>query len=230
MEQSLPKAILFDWDNTLVNTWPVITDALNVTRATYGLETWTIEEARVKSARALRESFPEWFGTEWENARDIFYGHFAKVHCEKLQEMPGAGALCASLRRLGIPLFIVSNKKSQYLHDEIKHLGWESFFIKVVGAGEAPKDKPDRAVVDIALLGSEFHADDPAIWLVGDTYPDVLCAQAAGLTPVLMHDSSIAQQFNVKIFFSDCHTMETALNNQLNSIGHRRWPQSVLGT
>jgi phosphoglycolate phosphatase len=27
----LPRAILFDWDNTLVDTWPTILDALNTT-------------------------------------------------------------------------------------------------------------------------------------------------------------------------------------------------------
>ena len=27
----LPRAILFDWDNTLVDSWPTILDALNTT-------------------------------------------------------------------------------------------------------------------------------------------------------------------------------------------------------
>ncbi len=213
---AFPKAVIFDWDNTLVDTWPVITEALNATRAAFGLETWTVDEARVKSARALRESFPEWFGADWEKARDMFYARFAEVHCEKLVAMSGAEELLAFLHEQGVPLFVISNKKSDYLHAEIAHLGWEKFFIRAVGAGEAEKDKPDPAVVELALSGTPFHANDPAIWLVGDTYADVTCAQAAGCTPILLHDSSIAEQYHVKMFFTDCHTMKTTLYNRVH--------------
>ncbi|PPR65951.1 MAG: hypothetical protein CFH03_00782, partial [Alphaproteobacteria bacterium MarineAlpha3_Bin2] len=37
-----PRAILFDWDNTLVDSWPTIIDALNVTLEAYGKTPWTM--------------------------------------------------------------------------------------------------------------------------------------------------------------------------------------------
>jgi phosphoglycolate phosphatase len=33
---ALPKAVIFDWDNTLVDSWPVIHHALNETLEAYG--------------------------------------------------------------------------------------------------------------------------------------------------------------------------------------------------
>ena len=39
-----PAAIVFDWDNTLVDTWPVIHESLMVTLSAMGHEPWTFEE------------------------------------------------------------------------------------------------------------------------------------------------------------------------------------------
>ena len=44
-----PKAIIFDWDNTLVNSWPVIADALN-----YTLETFTYNSPLLCVLRQLK--------------------------------------------------------------------------------------------------------------------------------------------------------------------------------
>jgi len=208
-----PKAILFDWDNTLVDTWPVITEALNATRTAFGLETWTLAEARVKSARALRVSFPEWFGDEWERAKDIYYEHFASIHCQRLAVMAQAEELLAFLHDKDIPLFVVSNKRNIYLQAEMTYLGWDKYFKRAVGSGDSPTDKPAREPVELALSAVGLQADDPSIWFVGDTYADVECALRAGCLPVLVHDSRAAGQFGVKAFFGDCHTMKTALYN-----------------
>ena len=40
-----PRALLFDWDNTLVDNWDVITDAMNAVYDAFGMPRWTIEEA-----------------------------------------------------------------------------------------------------------------------------------------------------------------------------------------
>lgn len=226
---SPPEGILFDWDNTLVDTWPVIAEALNHTRAAFGLETWTVAEARIKSARALRETFPEWFGDRWEEARDMFYERFAAVHCERLVAKEGARDLLRFLHESSVPLFVVSNKKSQYLNEEIDHLGWRAFFTKIVGAGEAKRDKPARESVDWALEGSGLAPDNPRIWLVGDTHADVEGARNAGCTPVLLYDSQIAAQMGVRLFFSDCHTMQTALYNWGEFTATRQKPSLSLG-
>ena len=59
-----PRAILFDWYNTLVYSWPVIHDALNVTLEAFGLEPWNMDKTRVRVRKSLRDSFPELFGDQ----------------------------------------------------------------------------------------------------------------------------------------------------------------------
>ena len=68
----LPQAVLFDWDNTLVDTWPVIHEAMNTTLAAMGHPQWRMEETKDRVRLALREAFPPMFGDRWEDARDIF--------------------------------------------------------------------------------------------------------------------------------------------------------------
>jgi len=41
-----PRALLFDWDNTLVDSWLVIHDALVVTFTAMGHEPWTLAETK----------------------------------------------------------------------------------------------------------------------------------------------------------------------------------------
>jgi len=68
-----PRAILFDWDNTLVDAWGTIQLALNATLTAMGFPAWTMEETRLKVRASLRDSFPRMFGDRWLEARDIFY-------------------------------------------------------------------------------------------------------------------------------------------------------------
>lgn len=211
-----PIAVGFDWDNTLIDNWEAITEALNKVRAMNGLETWTVPEARVKSARALRVSFPEWFGDKWEAIRDIFYTHINAVHIERLRVMPGAAELLAWLQEQGIPMFVVSTKKNKLLQAECSHLGWNSYFSRLIGSLDLPKDKPHRLPVDEALSSINLKADNPAVWYVGDTHADVELALNSGITPVFVGNLQQGERLGVKLNFSDCTNLKTELNKWNN--------------
>ena len=92
-----PKAILFDWDNTLVDTWGVIHDALNTTLETFGKETWTLDETRLRVRKSMRDSFPGLFGERWQDAAEVFYGRYAEIHMIKLDPKPRAAEMLAFL-------------------------------------------------------------------------------------------------------------------------------------
>jgi len=54
---SRPRAILFDWDNTLVDSWSTIHEALNFLMAAMDKPLWTIEETAAAPVRlALEQS------------------------------------------------------------------------------------------------------------------------------------------------------------------------------
>ena len=72
-----PQGIIFDWDNTLVDTWPIIHDALNTTFRAFDKPEWTLTETKARVRHSLRDSFPPIFGDKWEQAGDVFY---APIH------------------------------------------------------------------------------------------------------------------------------------------------------
>jgi phosphoglycolate phosphatase len=182
------RAILFDWDDTLIDNWAAIGDALNAAFRAMGREPWTHGETRRRVRKSLRDSFPEMFGDRWEEARDIFYADFAANHLGTLSERPGASAMLESLRAAGILMAVISNKRGDFLRREAGHLGWRGYFGGLVGAGDAAADKPDAAPVEMALTQIGIEAGRE-VWVVGDTWVDLAAARGAGCVPVLIGPS-----------------------------------------
>ena len=90
-----PQAILFDWDNTLIDSWHAILDAQNHTLEAFGLQPWTLEEARERVRCSMRDTFPALFGARWREAGEVFYRRFTERHMQNLRPLPGAEDLPA---------------------------------------------------------------------------------------------------------------------------------------
>ena len=180
-----PRAIIFDWDNTLVDSWRCIQAAMNVTLAAMGHAEWGLEETKARVALSLRDLFPTLFGERWGEAREVFYRTFAAIHLDYLQPLPGVPAMLEALRRLGVHLAVVSNKNGGFLRQEAQHLGWNSHFDRLVGATDAAADKPSAAPVLLALQAIGVPPGE-TVWLVGDQPVDVECAMNSGCAPVLL--------------------------------------------
>ena len=185
MSPEPPRALLFDWDNTLVDTWGVIHHALTATLKAMGHRPWSLEETRKRVRASARDGFPVLFGDRAEEATAIFYDTFEADHLAKLRARPGAEGMLAELAQAKLVLGVVSNKAGYLLRRESDHLGWTSLFHRLVGANDAPRDKPAVEAVDLALEGSGL-ARGPAVWFVGDTDIDMHCAVRAGCLPVLL--------------------------------------------
>jgi phosphoglycolate phosphatase len=180
-----PRAILFDWDNTLIDSWATIHDALNFVMAAMEKPSWTLAETKQRVRLSLRESFPVHFGERWEEARQIYLDHFRAIHLQRLSALPGRGEMLRGLAEEGIFLGVVSNKTGALLRREAEQIGWSAYFSTVVGAGDAAADKPNPAPVRLALAPSGIAAGQ-AVWFVGDTGIDMECAGNSGCVPVLL--------------------------------------------
>ena len=204
-----PRAILFDWDNTLVDSWSTIHEALNFLMTAMDKPLWTIEETRERVRLSLRDAFPAIFGESWEKARDIYLDRFRAIHLEKLTALPDRIELLEWLFGKGIFLGVVSNKTGSVLRRETDHIGWSALFGSVVGAGDAPLDKPDAAPVRLALEPSGINPGE-TVWLVGDTGIDMECAHNSGCVPVLLGRGISEQELGgcpPRFVFSDCRTL-----------------------
>jgi phosphoglycolate phosphatase len=182
-----PRAILFDWDNTLVNTWPLIHAALNMTMRHMKHEEWSYEKVTNEVKQSMRDSFPGLFGDRWKEAADFYQASYRAIHLEQLQPLPDVLEMLAAIDRRSVFVGVVSNKQGPTLRKEIEALGWEHYFDVAVGASDAARDKPHADPVLLALkdTGIEPAAD---VWFIGDTGVDLAVAQTTCCTPILYGD------------------------------------------
>ena len=180
-----PKAILFDWDNTLVDTWPTIHRSLNVTLRYMQHPEWSLEKVKTNVKKSMRDSFPEMFGDRWEDAAKHYQQSYRAIHLDDLQPLPDAEDM---LRAIPENIFtaVVSNKRGPTLREELTHMGWDEFFDIAIGSDDAVRDKPHPDPAHLAL--ESFGPCGPEVWFIGDTIIDLECAEASGATPILYGD------------------------------------------
>ncbi len=184
-----PQAILFDWDNTLVDTWPTIYQALHDTFVDFEMTPWTFEEVKLKVARSMRESFPELFGERWEEAGKLYQAHYKSYNLDKLEALAGAEETLKWLRDAGMPIGLVSNKRGTTLREEVAHIGWGDYFDTQIGAGDAEADKPSPAPIHKALIEMDFEESTP-IWYIGDSGVDLEVSANTGALPIFFGDKA----------------------------------------
>ena len=189
-----PRAILFDWDNTLVDSWATIHEALNFLMRAMEKPEWSFAETRERVRLSLRDAFPLHFGERWEEARDIYLDRFRSIHLDRLSALPGRERMLRALVGEGIYLGVVSNKTGELLRREVAGLGWTGFFGSIIGAGDAPADKPAGEPVHLALRPSGIPAGDE-VWFVGDTAIDMECARNSGCIAVLLGEVAAPEEF-----------------------------------
>lgn len=192
---TLPKAILFDWDNTLVDSFPLLMAAHNHTRVAMGLAPWTENEARLNIRLAAQDIFPKLYGENWQQAKKILYDYVGARHMQEMVVLEGAAPLLHFLHQNSVQAGVVSNKTKQLLVKEITHLGWDDLLPVAVGAGDTPHGKPDPA--GIRLAASKMGFDETQmnlIWYVGDTETDMMAANAAGCIPVYVCNHRMCEE------------------------------------
>ena len=79
---NVPTAIIFDWDDTLVDNWESINSALNTTLNAMGKKSFSLSKTRNRVRKSMRESFPILFGKRWKEASDLFLNEIKILHCK----------------------------------------------------------------------------------------------------------------------------------------------------
>lgn len=189
-----PKAIIFDWDNTLVDTWPLIQTSIDATMVQMGKEPWGLKKVMDNIHKSMRESFPVIFGDDWEKAGKIYTSTYRSINLNKLNFLPNALQLINTIEEKGILQFIISNKMGPTLRKEAESLGVDKRFFSLIGAGDAVADKPSRHPVELALIGSDLDPMKDEIWFVGDTVTDLECAYNSGCQPIIV---GISEEENI---------------------------------
>jgi len=168
----MAKVILWDWDNTLADTFGAIFAAQNDARVQYGLTPWTKEESKAAMNTSGRNLIKDVFGEEKAaEVRAYFLTRYAK-HADALELKEGAKEVLKTAKELGFINILASNKAGPILRNEVAAMGISDYFDRLIGAEDTPNDKPSKDFTDAALLG----VDVEKIISIGDGKADIQMA------------------------------------------------------
>ena len=210
------KAIIFDWDGTLVNSEDWVVAAHNHVRAAFDLPLWTKADIFSSSSLSAREIFPQIYGDKSDEAMAMLIEHTTKHNLESAKPYDGAKELLNSIKENNILQGVVSNKRHEPLNEVVTHLKWNDYFSVIIGAGYASKDKPSAEPLLTAIkeIGNNITPDD--ILYVGDTETDLLCAKNTGCDAVLIQSDKprpdLIDKYAPKYSFHNLESFTKALS------------------
>lgn len=188
-----PDAVIFDWDDTIVDTWHVVRSAINATLAHFGHAPWSEDEARKRIGPPARVLFSGLFGEDkWQEADKIYIAAYQANISEHIRVHDGARDTLAALAAAAVPMAVVSTKRGPLLRAEAAQLGLDGFFARMVGAGDAPADKPNAAAVQFALEPLKINPSKSVLF-IGDSVTDMVSAENAGCIGILIETKPPAE-------------------------------------
>ena len=185
----MDKVILWDWDGTLVDSFPTIHQSLNRAMAAFGHTLWSYEQTKKHIGKYGRAVFSDIFGEDGPAAEELFYQSYAELARQSVVAKPGRGTLLEQTAAAGVKHLVISNKRGDILRQECESLGWMNYFSALVGAGDACEDKPSPVPVSVAYKMARIR-QAPEHLYVGDAPVDGKLARAAKLKSLLLVDET----------------------------------------
>jgi 2-phosphoglycolate phosphatase len=175
------RAVLFDFDGTLADSYPAITASVNHVRALHGLPPLSEPEVRRHVGRGagylLQHTVPA--GEPDANAA-AYRAHHPSVLRQGTRLLPGAAEVLRTLHERGLLLGMCSNKPIAFTRELIVYLGIAAYLDVVLGPEDVPHPKPAPDMLRAALSRLNVAANQTLY--VGDMTVDIQTARAAGMS------------------------------------------------
>ncbi len=174
------RAVCFDFDGTLADSYPAITASVNHVRASHGLPPLTEAEVRKHVGRGpaylLEHTVP---GGDFERDLALYRVHHPGVMRPGTRLLPGAAEALAALKHGGRAVAICSNKPRAFTRQLLAHLGIDGLVDVVFGPEDVPRPKPAPDMLRGAL--ARLGVPPAEALYVGDMTVDIETARQAGV-------------------------------------------------
>lgn len=174
-----PKpAVLFDLDGTLIDSRPIVFETFEeVFKQMLPDKKLTKEELYSFFGPTLEESFSKYLPEDKvEEAIDLYQKINLKMHTpERIKVMPNAAQTLQTLKAMGCPIGIVSNKRQKVVELGLKMTGLDKYPDVVIGKENLGRAKPypDGLIAGANALNTR---QDNVIY-VGDNAADIEAAR-----------------------------------------------------
>lgn len=209
-----PKAIFFDWDGTLADSYAFLNEAHSHVLQALGFAPFRKDEFKDYFGKPREVLYRHIYKDKSEDAKTLFEV-YVNENTHKLRFMYGADRLLKTLDDMGMIMGVVSNKKGSIVRREIENFGWTGFFKTIVAAGEAKADKPSGEPLLLAAEHIGLSGSQPFAWYVGDTEIDLQAAREAKCPVILIAPHGLGnieiEEYNPIKIVGDCPELQEFL-------------------
>jgi phosphoglycolate phosphatase len=187
-----PKLVIFDYDNTLVDSWPQDFKASNAALKALGLQEMEVTEMLMHPHVPAVKAIVEKSGLSYGCVKETYNRIYEQMHETLAPPLPGAESLLQFLKAKDITTAVISNKEHDLLHKTLERNGWAKYFHTAYGASPNKPYKPDPNVIDEIIKDLPKALSRTDIFFVGDALSsDIACALRGGVTPIWLSQYSI---------------------------------------
>jgi len=173
------KAVLFDLDGTLIDSYPAITASVNHVRSLHRLRPLSVAEVIPHVGRGPTHLLEGTVGRgdPADNAAAYRAHHPTVMNTSLTQLLPGAAQTLAGLKAHGLKVGICSNKPVAFTRELVRFLGIADSLDLVLGPEDVGRHKP---APDMLLQAMDRLGVSPDQTLyVGDMVVDIQTARSA---------------------------------------------------
>ncbi|TSC86552.1 MAG: pyrophosphatase PpaX [Parcubacteria group bacterium Gr01-1014_8] len=176
----MTKAVLFDVDGTLLDTYEYIIRAYEHVTTEEGAPISRATAVLLASqGKTLRENYEMLFPEK--DALRLMQAHrdFQEKNLQLVMIFPNVKETLQTLKDKGIKLATVTNRMRKSSIATMQHVKIVSMFDALLSQDDVTRAKPDPEHVSAALRAVDVEAKDA--WFVGDTPVDIQAGKAAGV-------------------------------------------------
>ena len=225
------RAVVFDWDLTLWDSWGIHLRLMENTAADLGVDAPSPEAVAAEFHRPFRQHLLWFFGSrpdaedELERILESYLSRYDGILAFRNYLFPGVASLLPALKRRGIRIGILSDKIPQFGHAELQRSGLSALVDFADFKTDARPYKPAPDGLHTVLQGLSVSPEEAMY--VGDGPQDVACARSVGaasgaaLWSAIDRDATLEQQPNFRLHRP--HQVLAAVATAEGAIGSDPW-------
>ena len=174
-----PKAIIFDWDLTLWNSWDIHVWLMGQTADQLGVTRPESSAIAREFHRPFFDHLAQFLGDDHDRIIQVYVGLYQQVVADKAGLYAGVLDILETLKSQGCRLAVFSDKRHSFGISEMEQAGVGELLDHTLFLQDGRPYKPDpkglRDVMDALAVSPEETL------YVGDSHQDIECAHRAGV-------------------------------------------------
>ena len=187
------RAVLFDLDGTLVDSYTALAEAVNYARRQHGLHELSGARIREFVGDGLDKLLERAFESQRVPAsvKIAFETRYDEICCEESKVLADVEATLEALSRLDVAMAVCTNKPTSFSRKILEFLGLARHFRAIVGPDLAGARKPEAQHLLRTLESTEIEPREALF--VGDMPIDIHAARNSGIEVAVVPTGSSSE-------------------------------------